>query len=169
MKNQIIGVLRGSNKASQEKQHDTVFNALLQSDLPPEETSLTRLQHEAISLVGAGLETTKWALTVGSFHILDNLPVLQRLREELVSAIPDTSSPPSLEKLEKLPYLSACIEEGNPPHFHLRFRKRAFLTFSTTPQPSASPTAPRSARRAPARTRRSSTTTGASRPAPSSA
>lgn len=98
--------------AKAENSGKTVFATLLDSDLPPEELSLTRLQHEAISLIGAGIETTKRALSVASFHILDNPAILARLREELISAIPNPESPPPLEVYEKLPYLSACIEEG---------------------------------------------------------
>lgn len=104
--------MRDRRAAKSEKCNQAVFGALLDSDLPPEELSLTRLQHEAIGLIGAGLETTKRALTVGSFHILDNPTVLTRLREELISAIPNPENPPSLEVYEKLPYLSACIEES---------------------------------------------------------
>ena len=50
---------------------DTLFNFLLHQKLPPEELTLTRLRHEAISIVGAGLETTMRTLTVACFHILN--------------------------------------------------------------------------------------------------
>lgn len=83
--------------------------------MPAEELSLTRLQHEAISLIGAGVETTSRALSVGSFHILENPIILARLRDELITAIPDPETPPPLEVYEKQPYLSACIEEGTLP------------------------------------------------------
>lgn len=36
----------------------------------------------------------------------------QRLHEELKAAIPDPSHPPSLPELERLPYLSAVVQEG---------------------------------------------------------
>ena len=92
--------------------HATLFNTLLQLNLPPEELSETRLQQEAVGVVGAGLETTRWALSVASFYTLNNPQVLARLQEELTAAIPKISHPPSLRDLQKLPYLSACIEEG---------------------------------------------------------
>lgn len=96
----------------EELQHDTLFNALLRSDLPPEELSLVRLQHEAMSVVAAGLETTKRALSVASFHLLATPSALLRLTKELTDFIPDITRPPSLTELEALPYLSACIEES---------------------------------------------------------
>ena len=113
MENQIIDIKRGLKTRDAEKSHDTVFNALLESSLPQEELSVMRLQHEAISVTGAGIETTMRALSLASFHIIANPPVCRRLREELTTAIPDPEMPPSWNELEKLPYLSACIDEGN--------------------------------------------------------
>lgn len=80
--------------------------------LPPEEVSLTRLQHEAISVTGAGIETTMRALSLACFHIIANPPVHQRLREELYAAIPDNFNHLTWDALSQLPYLSAYIEEG---------------------------------------------------------
>ncbi|MCJ1391688.1 hypothetical protein MMC18_004553 [Xylographa bjoerkii] len=112
MRDQIAGILQNSKVANKEKKSDTMFSAILESNLPPEEVSLTRLQHEAISVVGAGIETTMRALSLASFHILANPPVLQRLLEELVHAIPDSTKVPSYDHLSQLPYLSACIDEA---------------------------------------------------------
>ncbi|KAL8983026.1 MAG: hypothetical protein Q9205_002616 [Flavoplaca limonia] len=112
MKEQIVDIKRGAKNEDTEKTHDTVFSALLESTLPPEELSVTRLQHEAISVTGAGIETTMRTLSLASFHIIDNPPVLHRLRQELRTAIPDPEDPPSWDELGRLPYLSACIEEA---------------------------------------------------------
>lgn len=110
MDEQIATILEG--KTPRVKQHDTVFKALLESDLPSSELSQIRLQHEAISVTGAGIETTMRALSVASFHIIANPQIFRSLREELSNAMPDPSSPTSWDELGKLPYLSACIEEG---------------------------------------------------------
>ena len=113
MKDQIIDIKQGLKTRDVEKSHDTVFSALLESSLPQEELSVTRLQHEAISITGAGIETTMRALSLASFHIIANPPIFQRLREELTTAIPDPENTPSWDELGRLPYLSACIDEGN--------------------------------------------------------
>ena len=113
MTDQIVDIKRGAKSQDTEKSHDTVFSALLESSLPPEELTVPRLQHEAISVTGAGIETTMRALSLASFHIIANPPVFQRLREELLSAVPNPDNPPSWDELGRLPYLSACIEEGN--------------------------------------------------------
>lgn len=112
MSKQISAILIDRKYAKAGKSSATVFATLLDSGLPAKELSPTRLQHEAISLVGAGIETTKRALSVASFHILQNPAILARLREELITAIPDPETPPPLEVYEKLPYLSASIEEA---------------------------------------------------------
>ena len=46
------------------------------------------------------------------FHIIDNPAVYKRVHQELVEAIPYPTVMPSWPELQKLPYLSACIEEG---------------------------------------------------------
>lgn len=115
LESQIDAVLNSRGEKEEGSSNHTLFNALLKSKLPAEEITTVRLQHEAISIVGAGLETTKWALTVACFHILDNPIILFRLREELSSAIPDVANMPSLAEIRKLPYLSACIQECTYP------------------------------------------------------
>ena len=112
MSDQISTILKRSRAGDDEKKPDTVFRTLLDSSLPPEELSLTRLQHEAISVTGAGIETTMRALSLACFHIIANPRIHQRLQEELRAAIPDVSDHPSWDVLSQQPYLSACIEEG---------------------------------------------------------
>jgi cytochrome P450 len=45
-------------------------------------------------------------------HIANKPHVFQKLRAELLQAIPDPMTPLDFLKLEKLPYLTACIREG---------------------------------------------------------
>ncbi|KAM3436075.1 hypothetical protein MY4824_004553 [Beauveria thailandica] len=110
----IINAHRNSAKPANGKgrDNDTVFQVLLNSKLPPAELTEERLQHEAVSIIGAGFDTTKQALTMIAFHILDNADVYRRLRQELLEAIPDPAVMPSWPELQQLPFLTACIEEG---------------------------------------------------------
>ncbi|RDW74450.1 cytochrome P450 [Aspergillus mulundensis] len=93
-------------------QKGTIFADLLASDLPEAELTLPRLKDEAMSIVGAGIETTKTASVVTTFHILHTPRILHKLQAELDAAIPDPAAPPPLGVLEKLPFLAACIQEG---------------------------------------------------------
>lgn len=109
---QIKEIIDGKNEAHKDASHPTVFRELLDSDLPTEEKTLERLRFEATSIVSAGMETTKWVLSVGTYHVLKNPEVAAKLNAELLKTWPDVDNPPALSELEKLPYLSAVIQEG---------------------------------------------------------
>ncbi len=111
MKSKIQRMKNGETEKIQEKDHPTIFHELLESDLPPEEKGVQRLGDEAQTILGAGLETTAWALTVATFHILNNPNILNKLRHELEQAIRDPYEEVEWQRLEKLPYLTACIQE----------------------------------------------------------
>lgn len=69
------------------------------------------MHHEAGSIIAAGIDTTKTVLSLASFWILKDRNIYERLRQELVTAIPDPTKMPSLTELEKLPYLNAVVQE----------------------------------------------------------
>lgn len=109
---QVRSILSHTDKTSTES-HPTVFHSLRDDpDLPLSEKSLPRLVMEAQSLIGAGTLTSTHMLSITTYHILANLPILSRLMEELEEAIPDIAIPCPLQTLEQLPYLSAVIHEG---------------------------------------------------------
>ncbi|KAL4795745.1 cytochrome P450, partial [Aspergillus venezuelensis] len=115
--NEMLAQVRESLDKAQEEdpkgqRADTIFSSIIQSDLPRTEITAERLHDEAVSVVGAGMETTMRTLTISIFHITNNSWVSQRLREELFSAIPDPENIPSWETLEQLPFLTACINES---------------------------------------------------------
>ncbi|MCJ1423011.1 hypothetical protein MMC29_000892 [Sticta canariensis] len=112
VKHQIIRIKNGENRAHINVAHKTVFNSLLESGLPPEELSIIRLQQEAAGIIGAGIETIKASLSLACFHLLSNRDLYQQLRQELESAFPDLANPLTLSELERLPYLSAVINES---------------------------------------------------------
>lgn len=91
--------------------HTSLFTSLLESDLPPSELGTLRMQHEMMSLVGAGFETTMYSLSVASYHLLANPNLLTRLRAELTEAIVDPKQVPHLDTLMQLPYLTCVINE----------------------------------------------------------
>ncbi|KAF8858393.1 cytochrome P450 [Acephala macrosclerotiorum] len=109
-------VIDGRYKSSKEEADlgidKTIFHALLESDLPPEEKLHSRLWQEAQVVIGAGADTTANALTITHFHILDNPEVEKKLRLELSVALPDKNAPVQLKAVEQLPYFNAVIQEG---------------------------------------------------------
>lgn len=92
-------------------QRETIFQHLLDSDLPESEKSEARLIDEGIVLIGAGSHTVAWTLTVSTFHILSNPAILRNLKEEF-QANKKLGQDFTLQQLERLPYLTAVIKEG---------------------------------------------------------
>lgn len=99
--------------AKGEKADGTIFQAILDSDLPPHEKLPQRLADEAIVVVSAGTETTARVLTVVTFFLYFQPAYLQKLRTELEGLISELSDsvgfsrndPLPLSRLEQLPYL----------------------------------------------------------------
>jgi hypothetical protein len=103
IKQQVEDILEGRNEKHKDASHPTILKELIDSNLPPQEKSMQRLQHEGQVIVGAGLETVKWTMCVALFHVLDKLEIEQRLDAELLQAWPDLDNPPKLAELERLP------------------------------------------------------------------
>jgi cytochrome P450 len=89
LKTKLANIANGNSKNSGRQ---TVFHEVLESDLPPEEKGLQRLGDEAQLVIGAGLETTAWALTNATFYILNQPKTLRKLQDELRKAIPDPAA-----------------------------------------------------------------------------
>ncbi|KAH7549017.1 hypothetical protein BM1_10790 [Bipolaris maydis] len=112
VRGQIRRIVAGENDADKHVQHRTVFHELLKSNLNRSEMNEDVMQQEGQSFVGAGIDTTKTALAVGSFWILQTPGIKARLREELEKAIPNPDELLPLTELEKLPYLNAVVQES---------------------------------------------------------
>jgi cytochrome P450 len=96
---------RGTDRA-------TLFDDIIASNLPAEERSYDRLTQEAFALTSAGMETVKSTMVLAVFHALDQPVLNQRIKSELVEAMPDPDVIPSWVELEKLPYLTGVINES---------------------------------------------------------
>lgn len=81
----------------------TLFHALLESTLPPEEKAAGRLSQEVFTVIAAGGETTAKTLSTITFHLINNPEKLLKLREELNRLDPDGTA--SLVEYEAMPYL----------------------------------------------------------------
>ncbi|KAK8108717.1 Cytochrome P450 monooxygenase sdnE [Apiospora sp. TS-2023a] len=112
--NNNAGGLSGSDGKEEMKKAEgvSIFQSLLDSDLPPEEKTANRLEAEALIVLGAGTETTAKSLAMISFYVNEDPAKRQRLRDEIATVGTEPDGTFSLAKLEKLPYLTACITEG---------------------------------------------------------
>ncbi|KAK5142179.1 hypothetical protein LTR04_002316, partial [Oleoguttula sp. CCFEE 6159] len=111
VRKQVETVLARKRDLSSEKMHKTIFEELRDSNLPPQEKTIERLMDEGFILIGAGGETTAQTLAVLTYHLLNNPPILKKLRAELIEAMPEPDTPVSWQKLEQLPYLRAIMTE----------------------------------------------------------
>lgn len=94
--------------------HPTIFHDILSSKLPPSEKSVSRLTHEAHTIVAGGTFSTAWPMTLAIYHMLSQPLLLRRLKDELTAATPNASSKDhiDLRTLEALPFLTAVIKES---------------------------------------------------------
>lgn len=115
MVRQQVDTIIGNNRSGS-KAHGTIFQALLDSDLPPEEKSADRLQDEAQTLVGAGSETTAKTLTIVTFYLLQNKQMLEKLRQELSTVDLKSAHSPQdvLSEVERLPYMVSEVPRSSP-------------------------------------------------------
>lgn len=91
----------------------SLFNHVVNSDMPESELSTDRLAKEAQVLLGAGSASTARTLDFLVYYVLADQRIRVRLQEELrdvMSVYPHVI--PSWAELEKLPYLQAIIREG---------------------------------------------------------
>lgn len=102
----------------------TIFQDIVQSNLPPSEKASARLSAEASLLQIAGTETTARTLAVLIFHLIDSPAVLDRLRSELKPYTPESGSTMHLAEFEALPYFVGL------PHANFK-EKDSLLTQAT--------------------------------------
>jgi Cytochrome P450 len=93
--------------------HVTVFHEIWNDpNLPPQEKTISRLLSEADSIVGAGTLTTAHMLSLTVFFLLKDAEVHKKLHAELAAVIPEPNTQLDMATLEKLPYLTAVVNEG---------------------------------------------------------
>ncbi|KAI4111762.1 MAG: hypothetical protein LQ339_000219 [Xanthoria mediterranea] len=84
------------------------------TSLPASSRSGLSLHDTTIMLLAAGFETTGFTLTTATYHLLSpsSDSHLKKLLHELLTAIPNPASIPPWHELEKIPYLSAVVQES---------------------------------------------------------
>lgn len=112
VKDAIRPILTREDETDQKQSTRTIFHTLRDSDLPPQERTLTRLSQEGEIFTGAGSETTAKTLSTILFYLASHPRCMKKLKDELRTAMPDRDRLASWSQLERLPYLNAVIQEG---------------------------------------------------------
>ncbi|KAI4190278.1 MAG: hypothetical protein L6R41_000891 [Letrouitia leprolyta] len=108
---QIQNIKDGRDESEKRKGRPSIFETLLDSDLPPFDKSVSRLVEDAQTLVGAGSITTSLALALATYYIACDKAIKAKLMMELEHTMLDPKNPPPLVELEQLTYLSAVVLE----------------------------------------------------------
>lgn len=82
-------------------------------DIPLIEKSQSRLEDDAIFLMFAGTDAPSQTSAITLFHLINNPAKYQRLKNELLTAIPDAKAIPSLYQLKQISYLVSIIRRVN--------------------------------------------------------
>lgn len=99
---QLKDLIERTRTGEKKTTHRTVFEEMLDGYADPHPEDLV---HEAVSVVGAGMHTTRWILCVGALEVARNPEVASKLAQELKEAIPDVNGSLSYQEMENLPYL----------------------------------------------------------------
>ncbi|KAF5329959.1 hypothetical protein D9611_010489 [Ephemerocybe angulata] len=108
---QISGIMNDPAKV-QASEHRTIFHHMLNPKEGGKQLDHRELRDEGTLLLAAGTDTTANTCNLATFYILSNAEIQKKLKEELKEAWPNADEHISLEKLEKLPYLTAIINES---------------------------------------------------------
>jgi len=93
--------------------HEIIYHRLLDPEATKgQNIEVGSLYEEAQALMLGGGDTAGNTLMLGTFYILDNEAVYQRLKKELRTAWPVLAKTPRYEELERLPYLTAVVKEA---------------------------------------------------------
>jgi len=90
----------------------TTVHDIIASSLPPQEKRPSGLHDEAFQIISAAGVTTADVMSRTVFYILNTPSVLEKLQEELTTALPEAGETPKIIQMQQLPYLNAGIKEG---------------------------------------------------------
>jgi len=98
-------------------QRRTIFHELIDpstrdDEERPIQATLESLSGEALSFCTAAADTTGNALETSAYYVVTNPLIYATLTKELREAFPDPNAEIDYATLEKLPYLTAVIKEG---------------------------------------------------------
>ncbi|KAL6402003.1 benzoate 4-monooxygenase cytochrome P450 [Ilyonectria robusta] len=92
----------------------TVFHQLLDPNASEGHVvpTVNDLVDESFSICTAAADTTGNAMTMAAFHVVTNPVIYENVIRELREAFPDAAAELSFTELEKLPFLTGVIKEG---------------------------------------------------------
>ncbi|TGJ83495.1 hypothetical protein E0Z10_g5258 [Xylaria hypoxylon] len=105
---QVVNI---KNSPNPDRAKSTIFEGILNSNVPEEEKENSRLAHEAQLVVFAGQGTTAYTLSAALYQLLANPRILKKVKDELAEVIPRAGDIPTYNQIETLPYFNAMMQE----------------------------------------------------------
>jgi cytochrome P450 len=85
---------------------------VMESKLADRDKTIDALSQQGVAVWSGGWETVGTTVTLGTYEVLRDPKMANRLKAELMAAWPDLNVPPSMEALDACPYLTALIKES---------------------------------------------------------
>jgi cytochrome P450 len=110
IKANIVKTLQGGDM-DEASSRSVIIEALGDKRIPASERALDRLLDEGTVIIFAGTETSSRALAVAMFYLLDDMTMIDMLRDELLQLKETADEQLTLQQLESLPYLVSPLPD----------------------------------------------------------
>ncbi|KAL8939045.1 MAG: hypothetical protein Q9216_003574 [Gyalolechia sp. 2 TL-2023] len=112
LRSQATEVVKSGGASWAPQLHPTLFHAVVQSNLPRDEKSVSRMVQEAMTVIGAGVEALANPLAITMFELLKDPSKIRKLKDEFATVDDNTQAFLCYDQIKGLPFLSAAIKEG---------------------------------------------------------
>jgi cytochrome P450 len=104
--------LKDPSKTAESRKIKPVMATFMEANLSDSDKTIGALSQQGVAVWSGGWETVGTTVTLGTYEVLKNHKISDRLKSELKTAWPDIRQPPSMEALDASPYLTALIKES---------------------------------------------------------
>jgi cytochrome P450 len=89
-----------------------VMSTFIEAKLSDSDKTVDALAQQGVAVWSGGWETVGTTVTLGTYELLKNPKMAERLKSDLKTAWPNIDHPPSMDALDASPYLTALIKES---------------------------------------------------------
>ncbi|KAF8866637.1 cytochrome P450 [Acephala macrosclerotiorum] len=109
---QLQEEMKDPSKTAESRKVKPVMTTFMSSNLPSSDKTISALSQQGVAVWSGGWETVGTTITLGTYQLLLNPQMTNRLKSELATAWPDVQLPPSMDALDACEYLTAIIKES---------------------------------------------------------
>jgi cytochrome P450 len=109
---QLQDEVKDPSRTAESRKVKPVMATVIESKLADSDKTIDALSQQGIAVWSGGWETVGTTVTLGTYELLRNPEMVERLKSEFQAAWPNLSLPPSMEALDACLYLTALIKES---------------------------------------------------------